>query len=319
MKLTTIIAEPNYSPAAINIYRSLGPALFWFDMDEANREKALKEAEVLVVRLALQVDKKLLDSMSKLKVVATSTTGLNHIDMEYAKEKNIKIISLRGETDFLEKIPSTAEETIGLIISLLRRLPWAFEDVKKGNWNTNNWEGRQLMGKTLGIVGLGRLGKLVAGYANVFKMKVIAADPNLSSEEISKFGARKTELEELLKISDIVSLHVLLTDKTENFIKEKHLRLMKPDSYLVNTARAELIEPDALEKALREKWIAGAAVDVLREEQAGGGHLQKSELVEYAKKNNNLIIVPHIGGTTREAKEITQDYIAELVKKYFKK
>ena len=94
---------------------------------------------------------------------------------------------------------------------------------------------------------------------------------------------------------------------------------MKPDSYLVNTARAELIEPDALEKALREKWIAGAAVDVLREEQAGGGHLQKSELVEYAKKNNNLIIVPHIGGTTREAKEITQDYIAELVKKYFKK
>mgnify|MGYP001591753892 FL=1 len=123
----------------------------------------------------------------------------------------------------------------------------------------------------------------------------------------------------MFKKSDIVSLHVLLTDKTQNLVKEKHLKSMKPSAYLINTARAELIEKGALERALKNKWIAGAGVDVMRDEKGDGSHLKNNPLLDYAKKNKNLIILPHIGGATFEAMEATQDYIAELVRNFVSK
>lgn len=319
MKFVTIIAEPGYSPKAIDVYRELGDVYFWFDLNDAERAALLPEATALVVRIALTVDRSLIDAMPMLKVIATSTTGLDHIDIARCKERGIEVISLRGHAEFLEKIPSTAEETIGLMLALLRKLPGAFEDVKKGNWNPNRWVGHQLFGKTLGIVGFGRLGRLVSKYAKAFGMSVIAADPNVSKEEMSSLGVDKVEADYLFKNADIVSLHVLLTDSTIGLITETDLRAMKSTAYFINTARAELISSGALEKALIESWIAGAAVDVLRGEIDNGEHMRNSSLLEYAKGHDNLIIVPHIGGTTYEAKEATQNYIAELVKKYLKK
>lgn len=311
--MITLIAESSYSSKAIAIYKKLGPIYHWFELKENEKSKIKKITEILVVRLALTVDKKLINSMPKLKIIATSTTGLNHIDTDYAAKKGIKIISLRGETSFLKNIPSTAEETMGLIIALMRRLLWAFEDVKAGRWRTNEWVGHQLKDKTLGLLGFGRLGKLVAGYARAFRMKVIASDPYASSAVMKKLGAQKVTETELFKKADIVSLHVLLTDKTKNMIGEKHLQLMKPTAYLINTARGELIAEGALEKALKEKWIAGAAVDVMRNEREDGIHLKNNALLKYAKQNKNLIIVPHIGGTTREAMDITQEFLADKV------
>ncbi len=319
MRFITLIAEPNYSPKAIATYKELGEVYFWFDLSEAEKAAILPRADILAVRLALTVDRQLLDKMPALKVIATSTTGLNHIDTAYAENKGIEIISLRGRTEFLEKIPSTAEETMGLIIALLRNLPWAFEDVKNGHWNTNQWVGHQLSGKTLGIFGLGRLGKLVAGYALAFGMKVVAADPYVDEKDMAKLGVTKVAMEDLFKTADVVSLHVLLQDDTRELIKAKHLQSMKPSSYLINTARAELIERGLLEKALKEKWIAGAAADVLWDEKDDNSHLKNNPLIEYAQENQNLLIVPHIGGTTYEAKEITQDFIADLAKKHLHK
>ena len=257
--------------------------------------------------------------MPNLKIIASPATGYNHLDVPYAKKRGIKIISLRGRTSFLKNIPSTAEETMALLLALIRNIPWSFDDVKKGNWDRIKWRGRQLANKTIGLLGFGRLGKIVARYARVFGMKIIVCDPYISEKVMKKVGVEKVKMEYLLKNSDIVSLHVLLTDDTHNLIKAKHLKTMKPTAYLINTARGELIEKGALEKALKNKWIAGAAIDVMWDERGDGSHLKNNPLLNYSMTHNNLLIVPHIGGATFEAMEITQEFIAELVKREIKK
>lgn len=318
-KPVILIAEPDYSVDALKKYRSMGSVFFWFGAGTAERAEYLKKAEILVVRLKMAVDKKLIDKMPHLRIIATSTTGLNHIDTGYAAEKGIKVISLRGEMSFLKNIPSTAEETWGLIISLLRNIPWAYEDVKKGNWDLNRWQGEELRGKTIGILGFGRLGKIVAKYARAFGMIVLACDPNVSASEMARAGAKKTDMDNLFRSSDIVSLHVLLTEATKNLVKMRHLRMMRSSAYLVNTARAELLEKGALFSALKNKLIKGAAIDVLDDEKENGAHLKNEPLIKYAKEHSNLIILPHIGGNTREAMNVTQDFVAGLVAKHIGK
>lgn len=309
--MTTLILENNYSPSAIALYKKLGPVYF--------EKKYLKKADILVVRLAVNVDKKMMDSAPNLKAIATSTTGLNHIDMDYAARKGVKVISLRGHTSFLKNIPSTAEETMALILALSRRLPWAFDYVKNGGWDSAAWSGHQLFGKTIGLLGFGRLGMLVAEYAKAFGMRVVARDPYVSKKKMNSRGVKKVDMSKLFKTPDILSLHVLLTEKTRDLVEMKHLRMMKKNAYLINTARAELIEKGSLYKALKNKWIAGAAVDVLWDERPDGSHLKKDALWKYAKENQNLIILPHIGGAAIEAMHTTQNFVADLVLKYFKK
>ncbi len=202
------------------------------------------------------------------------------------------------------------------MLALARKIPQAHEHVKAGGWDRDQFKGYQLAGQNLGILGLGRLGKMVASYGKVLGMNVLACDPAVSEDEMKKLEIKKLDHDALFKESDILSLHVLLTDATQNLIKEDHLKMMKPTAHLVNTARAEILEKGALEKALKEKWIAGAAVDVMWDEEGSGGHLPESELWKMAKSGqHNLIIVPHIGGATYDAMQITEEYIANLVKK----
>ena len=314
--MTTLILEGNeYAPEALRLYGTLGPVYFWETLKGKEKKEAESSAGIVVVGLKYHLDKKFLAQFPSLKIIATPTTGLNHIDDGATKERGIKVISLRGHTSFLSKIPSTAEETFGLIFGIMRHFPWAFEDVKKGNWDREKWKGNQLIGKTIGLIGFGRLGKIVAKYANAFDMKVLSYDPHVSESEMIQFGAKKVSLEILLKESDIVSLHVLLTKETENLFTKDHFKMMKPSAVFVNTARAEIVERDALMTALKEKWIRAAAIDVMWDERGDGSHLKKDPLWGYAKKNKNLLIAPHIGGATFEAMEVTRDFIADLVVK----
>lgn len=309
MKLTTLITEPkDYSEKALSVYKSLGDVVFG--------ETPNKEADIIVLRLAYKIDASWLDKMPNLKVIATPTTGLNHVDVAEAKKRGVKIISLRGRTSFLKYIPSTAEKTMALLMASVRKLPWAFDHVRGGGWDRNLFKGNQLLGKTLGILGFGRLGKIVAKYAKVFGMKVIACDPHLAPKVFTRYGVKRVDMENLFKKSDIISVHASLTDETTNLIREKHFRLMKPNVHLINTARGEIIDEKALLKALKNKWLAGAALDVLWDERGDGAHLKNNPLIEYAKANNNLLIVPHLGGATYEAMAVTEDFIAELVKKH---
>lgn len=315
--MITLITEPkDYSKKALDIYRSLGLVYFYPELSAKEKKSVLSRLNIIVIGLAIQLDKNFIDQMPHLKIIASPATGMNHIDLDYVRSQGIKLISLRGRKGFLRQVPSTAEETMALLLSLIRNIPWAFDDVKAGQWNRLNWRGHQLLGKTIGLLGFGRLGKIVARYAKAFGMKVFACDPNVSEKFMKSRGVVKVSMDDLFRKSDIVSLHVLLTDQTQNLVKEKHLKSMKSTAYLINTARAELIEKGALHSALKNKWISGAAIDVLWDERGNGDHLKKDPLWNYAKNNKNLIIVPHIGGATFEAMAVTQDFIAELVKKY---
>lgn len=325
-----LITEPNdYSKKAIALYRSLGPVYFLPELKGKRMEDVMKKTNILVIRLAYIIDKPWMKKMPALKIIATNTTGLNHIDTIEAKKRGIKVISLRGRTNFLKDIPSTAEETIGLLLSLVRNLPWAFDHVKSGKWQRDMFKGNQLIGKILGIIGLGRIGKMVARFARIFGMSIIAYDPYLSSDVFKRNNAKRAgALTEIIKKSDIISLHpsLHLTDEKKRgkifrrnvgMIHDAHFKIMKPSVYVINTARGELMNEQSILKALKQRYIKGAALDVLWNEQGDGSHLKNNPLVAYARKNKNLIIVPHLGGATYEAMQITEEFIADLVKKYF--
>src|SRR3989344_289897 len=320
--MVTLIAESkDYSERAKEIYRSLGEVYELTEAEAAKKEGPKFAADILVVRLKYTIDKSWLDKMPNLKVIATPTTGLNHIDMAEAEKRGVKIISLRGHTEFLDKITSTAEETIGLMIALVRKLPWAYDYVRAGGWvERDRFRGHELQGKTLGILGLGRLGKMAARYARALDMRVIACDPNVAEAAMKELGVAKVTMDKLFQESDVLSLHVLLTDDTRNLVKEEHLKMMKPTAYFINTARADIIEQGVLETALENRLIAGAAVDVMWGEEGGlkfEQELKNNRLFKYAKNHDNLLIVPHIGGATYEAMATTEDFIADLVKRYF--
>ncbi len=318
--MITLITEPqDYSPKAISFYKKLGKVYFLPELSKSQEKKVLTETDILVVRLKHHLNKKWFDKMPNLKIIATNTTGLNHIDIEEARKKKIRVISLRGHRGFLREITSTAELNIGLAIALIRNIPWAHNDVvKKGRWDRDSFKGYQLRGKTYGVLGYGRLGRIVSRYAKAFNMKVIAYDPFISDTFLKRQGIKPVSMDRLFKESDVLSLQVLLTEETRGLIKERHLKLMKPTSYIINTARGEILKKGVLYKALKNKWIKGAAIDVMRDESSDGSHLRKSSLWQYAKKNKNLIIVPHIGGAAYEAMQTTEEYIADLVKKYIK-
>lgn len=317
--LTTVILESDgYAAPALTAYQSLGRVHLWQELKSVQEKRVLADADILVVRLAYRITDAWLSHMPNLKIIATPTTGLNHVDLDAAKKRGIKIISLRGAS-LLPRIPSTAEETIGLILSLMRHIPWAFEDVKKGRWNRDAWRGRQLKGKTLGILGCGRLGSMVARYGRVFGMKLIGYDPYVDAQMMKRRGIAKVSLDALFRESDVVSIHASLDEQTENLIGEKYLRIMKPSSILINTARAEIVKKGALESALEKKWIAGAAIDVLRDEEGTGKYLKKDLLWQYAKIHRNLLIVPHIGGATVEAMQETEIWIAARVAREVKR
>ncbi|MBI5401566.1 hypothetical protein HZB05_01925 [Candidatus Wolfebacteria bacterium] len=310
-KIILIVESGEYSTAALSLYSKLGKIYFYERLKERDLKKVLPKINILIVRLGHKIDKNWLDKLPNLELIASPTTGLNHIDLAEAKKRKIVVISLKGRTSFLKNITSTAEETLALLLSLVRNIPWAFDDVKRGVWNRNAWKGHQLIGKTLGILGYGRLGKIMARYGKMLGMKVIICDPNLKKKIKNIVG-----MEKLFKQSDILSVHVNLEKDTENLVSGRYLKMMKPSAYLINTSRGEILDESALLSALKNKWIAGAALDVMKDE-VGGRHLKNNPLLDYAKKNKNLIIVPHIGGATHEAMHITEEYVANLVLDYY--
>lgn len=307
-----VLTEPKgYSPKAISILSGIGEVKTW---DEAKDSPGLSaRVAVLAIKLGLKISKEMLDQLPALKIIGTSTTGLNHIDMAEVERRGIAIASLRGETDFLRTIFPTGEETVGLMIMLMRNLHLGYRGILAEEWWKERSYGHELAGKTLGVIGFGRLGSIVTRYATALGMKVLASDPNVSAADIASGGAVKVSQEDLLKNADVVSLHVLHTPELNNMIGRNEFRMMKPTAYYINTARGELNDEAALLEALEEKWIAGAALDTLANEDPTGAFLKGHPLVAYAKDHPNLIIVPHLGGATFESMAKTEDFIAEKI------
>lgn len=270
--------------------------------------KAVASAEVLWVRLAHRIDEEIFNAAPALSMIVTATTGLNHIDLEEAKERGIEILSLRGKTDFLKDIRATAEHTMALMLSLLRHIPAATTEVILGGWSRDPYQGTELYGKTIGLVGYGRLGKIVARYLRAFDAKVLVTDP-LAAEGHIADGIESVSPADLLRNSDIVSLHVNLWEGTHGFFNAQMFDQMKPGALFINTSRGELIDESALLDRLKNGSLGGAALDVLSGENSAG--MNEHPLVKYAQSRENLIITPHIGGCTVESMGKAEHFLAK--------
>jgi len=230
---------------------------------------------------------------SNVKVINTASTGLNHIDLNYCKENNIDVWSLKEDYELINDLPSTSELAFGLMMSLMRKIPQSFDSVKDGNWDYEPFVGHQIKGKTIGVIGYGRLGKIMCDLFYGWGVKLLASDPY---ERITT--ARGVPLDELLEKSDVVFLHTHVTDETRGMVDEEFISYMKQGSYLINTARGELVDEVAIIESIKVGHLKGYGTDVIKDEF---GDIQNSKLVEFSMNpNNNVVITPHIGGMTIE-------------------
>jgi len=318
-----ITESENYSERALEIYRQAGYVVLGNNLTREELLREVSNADILVSRLAHVIDREILERAKNLRFIASPTTGLNHIDIKSAENRGIKVISLRGETEFLRKVHATSEHTFALLLALIRKVPWNFNAViQDRSWDRDSFKGRELSGKILGIIGVGRLGSHVAKIARGFDMNVLGCDPHVSKFEIEAGGVVPVELDYLLEYSDIISIHVSLVDKTKNFIDARIIAKMKDGVLLVNTSRGEIVDEIALLSALESGKIGGAAFDVLADELHWSENKKIAEgnaslkLIEYAQSHGNLLITSHLGGATYESMEKTEIFIAQKVKSY---
>jgi D-3-phosphoglycerate dehydrogenase len=302
-----LIAEPvDFSPQAVRMLEAAAEVTL-APTDRGQIAAALADYDVFWFRLAHRIDRELLAGPLRCRILATPVTGLDHIDLEACAEHGIRVVSLRGETEFLEQVRGTAELTIGLALALLRHIPAASEHARRGGWNRDLFRGRELFGRTVGLVGVGRLGRIVAGYFRAFGCEVLGYDPR---EDFPHDAARRVDsLEDLLAAADVVSLHVSYTPATRHLIGRRELAALRPQAVLVNTSRGGIVDEPALAEAIERGAILGAAVDVLD----GEPHTADHPLVKLAQKTDRVLIVPHIGGNTEESFAKTELFLAGKV------
>jgi D-3-phosphoglycerate dehydrogenase len=295
-----------------DIFKNCSIKLKGFEKHYSIHNAPAEKVEGIVVRLGTNLDKRTLSGFKKLKFVATVTTGLDHIDLDYCAEKKIAVLSLKGETDFLNSITATPEHTWGLLLSLMRKIPSANESVKTGHWNRDLFFGNELSGKTIGIVGLGRVGRIIADYAAAFRMTILYCDPSVTNAQY-----KKVDMDTLLAESDVVTIHTPLDDSTEHLINKSHFEKMVKAPFFLNTARGKIVNEDDLLWALKEKKIKGAAIDVLEHEVRFQSKKVESLLLNYLNTHDNLIITPHIAGSTYESMIKTALFIETKVLIFF--
>lgn len=265
---------------------------------------AIPECDAYLASLKVVLDREVFDAAKQLKVIATPSTGTDHIDLDLATERGVTVVTLKEETEFLDKVTSTAELAWGLLLAAMRKIPSAFADTLNGNWGRDKFRGHQLAYKTLGILGYGRLGKIVADYGKAFRMNVIACD-------VKPFvapGVERVDFDTLLARSDVLSIHIHLTDDNRGLISRAAFARMKPGIVIINTSRGAIIDEDALIEALENSVVSAAGLDVIHGEWRDD--LADHPLIRYAREHDNLIIVPHLGGTTYEAQDMTLQFIA---------
>lgn len=308
-----LIAEPrNFSLDAIAILGEVAEVKTRVIVQEEVLQ-ALSEYDGIWIRLGLRVGADDIPSSPRCRYVVAATTGIDHVDTAALERHGIQVVSLQGHTEFLESVRATAEHTLALLLALVRNVPSAHQSVLAGKWNRDAFRGIELNGKTAGIIGYGRLGRAMAGYLVSLGMSVLAYDPYV--ESVAGGVEKLDSLDELLSRSDVVSMHVALTDATRGMLDSRCFSLMKPGAFLVNTSRGAVINEEALLSALRSGTLAGAALDVISGEPAVD---LEHPLVVYARDHKNLILTPHIGGAAFGVMERCETYLAGVMRDILK-
>jgi len=306
-----LVSDPLH-PDGIKMLRDAGfEVIEQPDISYDELKEKIKEFEVLIVRSRTKVTREIIESAEKLTLIARAGVGLDNIDVKAAQEKNIAVINAPEAPTY-----SVAELVIGLMIAALRGIPRGDMALKEGKWIKKELLGRELNGKTLGIVGFGRIGQEVAKRALAFNMKVLAYDVigelAKKAEELGVefVGTTKEALYKLLKESDIITLHVPLLPSTYHMIGRDEISLMKNGAVIINTSRGGIIDEEALYEALKEGKIAAAALDVFENEPPTDVSLKLAQLP-------NVVATPHIGASTEEAQRKAATIIAQKIIDYF--
>ncbi len=260
----------------------------------------IKDADAVIVRSATKITKEVLDCAEKLRVIGRAGVGVDNIDVKEATRRGIVVVNAPDASSI-----TVAELTIGLMLALARNIVKANNSLKSRRWEKKKLMGVELRGKTLGIIGLGRIGSQVAKKAKAFEMNVVAYDPYIPKEVAKNIGVELKSLEEVLREADFLTLHVPLTEKTRHLIGEKEIKLMKDGAYLINCARGGVVDEKALYKALKEGKLSGAALDVFEKEPPFDSPLLDLE---------NVIVTPHLGASTVEAQRLASLIVCEEVK-----
>ncbi len=300
-----VLISDALSPAAVQIFKDRGVEVDFQPALGKEKEKLaaiIGNYDGLAIRSATKVTSKVLENAKNLKVIGRAGIGVDNVDVPAATARGIIVMN----TPFGNSI-TTAEHAISLMLSLARQIPEADASTRAGKWEKNKFMGVEIFAKTLGVIGCGNIGSIVAERALGLKMKVIAYDPFLSEQRAADLGVEKVELAELFKRADFITLHTPLTEKTRNIIDAAAIAKMKKGVRIVNCARGGLVDEAALAEALKSGQVAGAAFDVFVEEPA-----TQSPLFALP----NVVCTPHLGATTTEAQENVALQIAEQMSDY---
>ena len=299
-----IVVAEEISCSALELLKEPRWTVITPDQVAGNLPAQLEDADALIVRSAVEVNGSLLEHAPKLRVIGRAGVGVDNVDLEAATRKGIAVMNTPGANAV-----AVAELTLGLMLTMARSIVRADTSTHAGKWEKKSLQGTELRGKTLGVVGLGKIGMEVARRAQAFGMQIVAHDPFVSEMVAKEQGIRMAKLDDVYAAADYLTLHVGLTPQTSGMINADSMGKMKKGVRILNCARGELVDEAALAQALRQGHVAAAALDVFQQEP-----LKNSPLTAM----DNVILTPHIGGATHEAQEAVGYQIALQVKEYLK-
>ncbi len=301
--MTVLVAEPLAEAAVVLLKSQPG----WNTIVSSPKEYSshLAEADALIVRSAVQVNQSVLDKAPRLRVIGRAGVGVDNVDLEAATAAGVLVMNTPGGNSI-----SVAEHTLALMLAMARHIPEATQSTTGGKWEKKKFMGSELRGKSLGIVGLGSIGREVVKRARAFEMRVQAYDPYVTAQIAKDLGVALVDLPTLYAESDYITLHVALTPETDHMLSHEAFAQMKPGVRIVNCARGELVDDDALRQAIDSGKVGSAALDVFAVEPPPAGYALFA--------GSKVLATPHIGGSTEEAQEIVGVRIAEQVVEYLK-
>ena len=272
-------------------------------LTEEELAEEIKNYEGLVIRSAVTVTKKILENANNLKVIGRPGVGVDNVDLQTATDKKIVVMNTP-----LGNVQATAELTMGIIHSLLRKIHLANQSMHNKKWEKKNFVGSELFGRTIGIVGFGNIGKKISEFSHAYGMKVLVNSASLSADNDKTYKVSNTSFEELIKVSDIITFHNKLSEKSKYMINSESLKLIKHDAIVVNCARGGVVNEDAVKQALLNNELGGYGCDVYESEP------QKDSIFAGME---NVVMTPHIGAGTKEAQEKVAVQIAEQISNFF--
>lgn len=293
------------SPGVLDRLRAVAEV----DVREPDRDWVtahIGDYDAVLVALALPLDADLVSRAHRLKIVVTPSTGLDHLDLTALAARGVTVQSIKTEFELLDRITATAEMAWTLALAASRKLPMAHQSALRGDWARDRFRGTQISGKTLGILGLGRLGTMVARYGQAFGLRVLGCDR--SPRKTLDF-VEYVDFDTLLAESDILSIHIHLTDDNRHLIDAAAIARMKPGAVLVNTSRGGIVDETALVAALRSGHLGGAGLDVIDGEWRTD--LAAHPVIALAREHPSVVISPHVGGVTVESQTMSLQFCAD--------